>query len=128
VVYDKLTKEEAPNLLYLEWYRGGAYDDDRISWDPADPNYLDCDLTAVVLNPAGSIKYLNHYHTALYEDEVVDYFRPYQVRVINHYTGIHKGPGKKYDTLATIVVRDTYTIVEERNGWGRLKEYSKGWI
>lgn len=128
VVYDKLTKQEAPNLLYLEWYRGGAYDDDRISWDPADPNYLDCDLTAVVLNPAGSIKYLNHYHTALYEDEVVDYFRPYQVRVINHYTGIHKGPGKKYDTLATIVVRDTYTIVQERNGWGRLKEYSKGWI
>jgi hypothetical protein len=27
-----------------------------------------------------------------------------------------------------IVVRDTYTIVEERNGWGRLKEYERGWI
>lgn len=128
VIYDKLTKEEAPNKFYVEWYRGGAYADDRITWDPEDPNYLDCDLDAVVLNPNGCIKYLNHYHSALYEDEEFDYFIPYQVRVLNHYTGIHKGPGKKYATLAMIVVRDTYTIVEERNGWGRLKEYSKGWI
>ena len=27
-----------------------------------------------------------------------------------------------------IIEADTYTIIEERNGWGRLKEYSKGWI
>ena len=27
-----------------------------------------------------------------------------------------------------IVVQDTYTIIEERNGWGRLKEYPVGWI
>lgn len=128
VVYDKLTKEEAPNKFYVSYYRGGAYDDERIQYNPEDPNYLTCDLDAVVLNPEGAIKYTNHYHSALYEDEEYDYFIPYQVRVINKYAGIHKGPGRKYDTLAMIIEEDTYTIVEERNGWGRLKEYQRGWI
>lgn len=128
VVYDKLSKEEAPNLLYVEYYRGGAYDDNLITIDTENPNYLNCDLTATVLNPHGAIKYYNHYHTALYEDEKMDYFIPYQVKVLNKYTGIHRGPARKYPTLAMIVERDTYTIIEERNGWGRLKEYPVGWI
>ena len=76
----------------------------------------------------GTIKYKNHYHSALYEDETFDYFIPYQVKVINKFSGIHKGPARKYPTLAMIIEADTYTIIEERNGWGRLKEYSKGWI
>ena len=77
VVYKKLTKEEAPNLLYLEYYRGGASDDTLITPDPEDENYFDCNLDGVVLNPNGAIKYYNHYHSALYEDEVFDYFIPY---------------------------------------------------
>lgn len=128
VVYKKLTKEEAPNKFYVSYYRGGAYDDDRIQYNPNDPNYLTCNLDAIVLNPNGAIKYTNHYHSALYEDEEFDYFIPYQVKVTNKYAGIHKGPGRKYMTLAMIIEEDTYTIIEERNGWGRLKEYSKGWI
>lgn len=125
VVYDKLSAE---NLLYVEYYRGGAYDDNLITIDEESPNYLDCNLTAKVLNPHGAIKYFNHYHTALYEDEKFDYFIPYQVRVKNKYAGIHRGPARKYQTLAMIIERDTYTIIEERNGWGRLKEYPIGWI
>jgi hypothetical protein len=129
VVYDKLTKEEAPNLLYLEYYRGGAYEDELITIDEENPNYLNCNLDGVVLNPNGAIKYYNHYHSALYEDEEFDYFIPYQVRVVDKYTGIHSGPARKYKTLAMIIDEDTYTIVEERNGWGRLKEYfPTGWI
>ena len=128
IVYDKLDAEEAPNLLYLEYYRGGAYDDTLISLDENDVNYLNCDLEGVVLNPNGAIKYYNHYHDALYEDEEFNYFMPYQVRVLNKYTPIHYGPGRKYKTLAQIVERDTYTIIDERNGWGRLKEYYHGWI
>jgi len=27
-----------------------------------------------------------------------------------------------------IVLQDTYTIIQERNGWGRLKEYPNAWI
>lgn len=128
VVYEKLSAEEAPNLLYLEYYRGGAYDNSLITLDENDVNYLNCDLEGVVLNPNGAIKYYNHYHDALYEDEEFNYFMPYQVRVLNKYTPIHYGPGRKYKTLAQIVERDTYTIIDERNGWGRLKEYYHGWI
>lgn len=128
VVYDKLSAEEAPNLLYVEYYRGGAVDDELITINPNSPNYLDCNLDGVVLNPNGAIKYYNHYHSALYEDEKFDYFIPYQVRVINKYAGIHRGPARRYPTLAMIIELDTYTIIEERNGWGRLKEYPTGWI
>lgn len=99
-----------------------------ITINPDNPNYLDCNLDAVVLNPNGAIKYYNHYHTALYEDEKFDYFIPYQVKVINKYAGIHRGPARRYPTLAMIVAKDVYTIIEERNGWGRLKEYPVGWI
>lgn len=128
VVYDKLTKAENPDLFYIEYYRGGAYDDNLIVPDNESPNYLTCNLTGKVLNPNGAIKYYNHYHTALYEDETMDYFIPYQVKVVNKYAGIHRGPARRYQTLAMIIVRDTYTIIEERNGWGRLKEYPVGWI
>ena len=128
VVYNKLSKEEAPNLFYVEYYRGGASDDTLITLDPDNPNYLDCDLDGVVLNPNGAIKYYNHYHSALYEDEKFDYFIPYQVKVLDQYTGIHRGPARRFPTLALIVDRDIYTIIEERNGWGRLKEYPVGWI
>ena len=128
VVYNKLTKEEAPNLFYVEYYRGGAYDEELITPDPNDENYFDCNLDGVVLNPNGAIKYYNHYHSALYEDEVFDYFIPYQVKVLNKYVGIHRGPARKYPTLATVVEKPILTITEERNGWGRLKEYPVGWI
>jgi len=103
VVYDKLTQEEAPNLLYVEYYRGGAYDDGLITLDENDSNYLDCDLTARVLNPNGAIKYYNHYHQALYEDEDFGEFIPYQVKVLDKYAGLHAGPARKYKTLAMII-------------------------
>ena len=128
VIYDKLSQEEAPDLFYVEYYRGGAYDDDLITVDPESPNYLDCDLDGVVLNPHGAIKYYNHYHSALYEDEKFDYFIPYQVKVINKYIGIHRGPAKKFPVLATMIEKPVLTVIEERNGWGRLKEYPVGWI
>lgn len=128
VVYDKLTKEENPNLLYLEYYRGGAYDDNLITLDEEDPNYLNCDLDAVALNPNGVIKYTNHYHSALYEDEEQDYFIAYQVDVKANYVPVHKGPARRYATLAIIVDQGRYTILEEKEGWGRLKEYPTGWI
>lgn len=128
VIYDKLTKEEAPNLLYVEYYRGGAYDDTLITLDEEDPNYLNCDLDAVVLNPHGCIKYLNHYHSALFEDEKQDYFIAYQVDVKANYVPVHKGPARRYATLAVIVDKGRYTILEEKDGWGRLKEYPTGWI
>lgn len=129
VVYHKWTKEERPNLFYVEYYRGGASDEGNLIWKNEDnPNYLYCNLDAKVLNPNGCIQYAEHYHSAFYEDEILDYFIPYQVKVNNHYCGIYNGPGRKYKVLANIVDRDIYTITEERAGWGRLKEYPLGWI
>ena len=127
VVYDEYTKVEKPNLLYLNYYRQGAYDNTLITPD-TDPNYLDCDLDAVVLNPNGAVKYVNHYHSALYEDEVQDYFIAYQVDVKANWVGVYRGPARKYGLYAEIVDKGRYTIVEERNGWGRLREYNNGWI
>lgn len=130
VVYDKYDSNDHPELLYLEYYRGGAYDDVNapVTLDPDNNNYLICNLSARVLNPNGAIKYSDHYHQALYEDETLDYFIPYQVRVVNPYTGIHYGPARRYKNLATIATSDIYTIDEVRNGWGRLREYQHGWI
>lgn len=131
VVYDKWTKEERPELFYYEYYRGGAYEpegEETITVNSDNPNYLDCELDARVLNPSGCIKYLNHYHSALREDEQFDYFIAYQVDVMANYVPIHKGPARAYKLLATIVDHGRYTIVEENRGWGRLKEYPNGWI
>ena len=128
VVYKKFTQQEAPNLLYVEYYRGGAYEDGLITLDENDANYLNCDLTARVLNPSGAIKYYNHYHQALYEDENFGEFIPYQVRIIDKYAGLHYGPARKYKTLAMIITADTYTIIQERSGWGRLREYPNAWV
>ena len=131
VVYKKWSKEERPDLFYYEYYRGGAYEEEgqeTITVNSDNANYLDCDLTATVLNPNGLIKYVDHYHDALYEDEKQTYFIAYQVDVNVNYCEVHKGPARGYSLLATIVDRGRYTIVEENRGWGRLKEYPKGWI
>ena len=128
VVYDEYSAIERPDLLYVTYYRGGAYDSTEISLNPENANYLDCDLAGRVMNPNGAIKYINHYHTALYEDEAQDYFIAYQVKVDYKYVDIHKGPGRAYATLATITDEGVYTIIEENRGWGRLREYPTGWI
>ena len=127
VIYDEYNVLAKPDLRYVNWYRGGAYDDTLIT-PSENPNYLDCELDATVLNPNGAIKYLNHYHTALYEDEKQDYFIAYQVDVNVNYLSVHKGPGRIYSTLANIIDKGRYTIIEEKRGWGRLREYPRGWI
>jgi len=40
---------------------------------------------------------------------------------------IRKGPGTNYGIAGCIKDKGTYTIVEETNGWGRLKS-GAGWI
>lgn len=130
VVYEPLSQQDAPNLLYIEYFRGGAYDNNLVI-DNRDQNYLKTTANTIearVLNPHGAIMYYNHYHSALYEDENFGQFIPYQVKILNKYSGLHYGPGRKYKTLAMVIVPDTYTIIQERNGWGRLREYPNAWI
>lgn len=51
----------------------------------------------------------------------------YKVRVTANSLNIRKGPGTNYATNGSITNKGTYTITEEKNGWGKLKSGS-GWI
>lgn len=52
---------------------------------------------------------------------------PYRVRVTVDALNVRKGPGTGYGIAGCIRDHGTYTIVEERSGWGRLRS-GAGWI
>ncbi len=52
---------------------------------------------------------------------------PYTVRVTASVLNVRKGPGTKYAVATTVKKNEVYTIVEEKDGWGRLKS-GVGWI
>lgn len=54
-------------------------------------------------------------------------FESYKVRVTASELNIRKGPGTSYDVVGSIKDKGVYTIVEENNGWGKLKS-GTGWI
>ena len=54
-------------------------------------------------------------------------FAPYIVRVTADALNIRKGPGTNYDVAGCIRDKGSYTIVDEQDGWGRLKS-GAGWI
>lgn len=54
-------------------------------------------------------------------------FEPYLTRVTADALNIRKGPGTNYGVVGQIKDRGVYTIVEEKNGFGRLKS-NAGWI
>ena len=51
----------------------------------------------------------------------------YKVKVTADALNYRKGPGTNYDVIGTITNKGIYTIVEEKNGWGKLKS-GIGWI
>ena len=51
----------------------------------------------------------------------------YQVKVTASALNYRKGPGTNYGINGTITDKGIYTIVEESNGWGKLKS-GAGWI
>ena len=54
-------------------------------------------------------------------------FSPYLVQITATVLNIRKGPGTNYAITGTIKNKGIYTIVEEKNGWGKLKS-GVGWI
>jgi hypothetical protein len=54
-------------------------------------------------------------------------FSPYLVKVTADSLGIRKGAGTNTAIVGAITDKGTYTIVEEKNGWGKLKS-GAGWI
>lgn len=53
--------------------------------------------------------------------------KPFLVRVTVMALSIRKGPGNDYPPVGTIADKGVYTIVQEIDGWGRLKS-GAGWI
>lgn len=51
----------------------------------------------------------------------------YRVKVTADVLNVRKGPGTSFSIATTIKDKGVYTIVEERNGWGKLKS-GAGWI
>ena len=54
-------------------------------------------------------------------------FTPYLVKVTATALNIRKGAGTNYGVVGCIKDKGVYTIVEEKNGWGKLKS-GAGWI
>lgn len=54
-------------------------------------------------------------------------FKPYLVKVTAKALNYRSGPGTNYKINGTIRDKGIYTIVEESNGWGKLKS-GAGWI
>lgn len=52
---------------------------------------------------------------------------PYKVRITTNALNIRKGPGTNYAVTGCIKDKGVYTIVEEQNGFGKLKS-GAGWI
>lgn len=58
---------------------------------------------------------------------VENVFSPYVVRIAVPSLAVKTGPGKKYITMLEVKQGSAYTIVEEYDGWGKLKS-GAGWI
>lgn len=52
---------------------------------------------------------------------------PYLVEITAWSLNVRKGPGTKYGKTTSVKKKQVYTIVEEQNGWGKLKS-GAGWI
>ena len=54
-------------------------------------------------------------------------FTPYLVRVTTAVLNVRAGAGTQFKITTQVKKNDIYTIVDEKNGWGKLKS-GKGWI
>ena len=54
-------------------------------------------------------------------------FKAYTARVTANVLNVRSGPGTGYKIVTTVKKNEVYTIVEEKNGWGKLKS-DAGWV
>lgn len=54
-------------------------------------------------------------------------FTPYMVKINASVLNVRKGAGTGYKIATTVKKNEVYTIVEEKDGWGKLKS-GAGWI
>lgn len=56
-----------------------------------------------------------------------DIMKPYTAKITANSLNVRAGAGTNYKVTTTVKKGEIYTIVEEKNGWGRLKS-GAGWI
>lgn len=75
-------------------------------------------------------KYIRGYITPRYSDTIptsgVQIPTSYKVSVTASALNVRKGPGTNYGIIRTVKKNAILTILEERNGWGRID--AKGWV
>lgn len=54
-------------------------------------------------------------------------FKSYKVKITSTTLNIRKGAGTNYGKNGSVKINEVYTIVDEKNGWGKLKS-GAGWI
>lgn len=54
-------------------------------------------------------------------------FKPYVVKILVDELNVRKGVGTSYEVVTVVKKGQAFTIVEEKNGWGKLKS-GVGWI
>jgi len=65
--------------------------------------------------------------TVIKEEPATPVFKDYIVTITASSLNYRKGPGTNYAVVGTVKKNEIYTIVEESNGWGKLKS-GAGWI
>ena len=84
-------------------------------------------ITGVVHN-SQVIPYTNKISTSAKEKNTKkETFEPYIVMINTSVLNVRKGAGTQYKIVTQVSKGALYTIVEEKNGWGKLKS-GAGWI
>ena len=65
--------------------------------------------------------------TLIKDAEEAAAFKPYVVKITASKLNYRQGPGTNYAINGTLTKNQSFTIVEEKNGWGKLKS-GAGWI
>ena len=70
------------------------------------------------------VKYVSKYEKAV---AAAPSFKPYIVRITASALNVRAGAGTKYKVNTVVKKNELYTIVDEKDGWGKLKS-GAGWI
>ena len=131
--WDKFVAKVKKNLADIEKQNKPATQKElyriRKTWKDAASQvgaYSDLNNAKVACDKAGSAySVFNSKGEVIYKPKEV--FKPYTARVTALLLYIRKGPGTTYGTNGVVRLGDVYTIVEEKDGFGKLKS-GAGWV
>ena len=82
-------------------------------------------LESNLIDPTQDIKILEEKVNEPEEEKEV--FKPYIVKIDTDVLNVRMGPGTNHKITAQVTKNFMFTIIEEKNGWGKLKS-GAGWI